>query len=119
MVTASTFSGNWASGKQNSQGGGIDNEGKLTVTQSTFSNNSASSGSSGQGGGIDNEGKFTVSNSILQDNTAISSSDTSLGGGIYNFKTGTVTLSNSRLSGNSVQITRAYGQRRGSDNDCN
>src|SRR5207237_1324055 len=38
-VATSTFSDNKANGQQNGQGGGIDNEGKLTVTQSTFSNN--------------------------------------------------------------------------------
>ena len=52
MVSASTFFGNSASGKQGSRGGGIANGGKLTVVSSTLSNNAASGKQYGEGGGI-------------------------------------------------------------------
>jgi len=72
------------------KGGGIDNEGTLTVTNSTFSRNVAYS----IGGGIVNgyEKTLTVTNSTFSGNGAGS------GGGISNF--GTVTITNSTFSGN-------------------
>ena len=48
-------------------GGGIYNDGTLTVSNSTFAGNSASSGS---GGGIYNHGTVTVSNSTFSGNSA-------------------------------------------------
>jgi hypothetical protein len=75
-------------------GGGIFNDGMLTVTNCTLSDNSASMG----GGGILNGGTLTVTNSTLSDNSA--SDD---GGGIVNG--GTLTVTNSTLSGN----TSAFG----------
>ncbi len=80
-------SGNPGSGKN---GGGIDNNGTLTVSDSTFSGNSATSG-----GGIDNNGTLTVSNSTLSGNTASNS-----GGGSDN--NGMLTMSSSTFSGNSA-----------------
>ena len=73
-ITNSTISDSSAT----SGGGGIFNSGSgtLTITNSTFSGNSASSG----GGGIHNQGMLTVTNSTLSGNSAASS----LGGGIYN-----------------------------------
>src|SRR5262249_45366878 len=56
-------------------GGGIYNQGNLTVTNSTFSGNSA-----GGGGGVYNFGMLTVSNSTLSDNSAHNGG----GGGVYN-----------------------------------
>jgi hypothetical protein len=67
-------------------GGGIDNEGTLTLTNSTVSRNSAQ-----YGGGVHNTyGPLTVTNSTVSDNTA------SDGGGICNEGTAgrTLTLTN-------------------------
>ena len=90
-VSYSTYSGNSAE----ACGGGIWNysDGTLAVSDSTFSGNSAVSG-----GGICNAGMFvggtvTVSNSTIADNSA-----TDRGGGIYNDHT--LTVRNSTLSGN-------------------
>ncbi len=69
-------------------GGGIYNEGALTLTNSTVSGNRAL-----DGGGIDNEGTLTLTNSTVSSNSASTS-----GGGIYNG--GRLTLSNSTVSGN-------------------
>jgi hypothetical protein len=90
-VTNCTLSGN-SSADLLYGGGGIFNDGTLTVTNSTLSGNSASS----DGGGIYNDGTLNVSNSTLSGNSA--SSD---GGGIYN-NGGTLNVSDSTLSGNSA-----------------
>jgi CSLREA domain-containing protein len=75
-----------------SSGGGVRNDGTLTVTNSTFSDNSAPSG--GSGGGISNaSGALTVTNSTFSGNTA------NFGGGILN-SSGTLTIANSTFSGN-------------------
>jgi CSLREA domain-containing protein len=71
-------------------GGGIYNRGTVTLTNSTLVSNTATSSS---GGGVLNDrGRVTVLHSTLSRNTA------SAGGGIANG--GTLTLSNSTLSGN-------------------
>jgi hypothetical protein len=80
-------------------GGGIFNNGTLTVTNSTLSGNNANEDfGSGGGGGIWNaaSGTATVSNSTLSGNSAQIA-----GGGIFN-QGGTLTVSNSTLSGNSA-----------------
>jgi len=82
-------------------GGGIFNNGTLTITNSTLSNNSASgSHSHNLGGGIYNIGTLTITNSTLSNNSASGSTSHNLGGGIYNI--GTLTITNSTLSNNSV-----------------
>ncbi len=73
-------------------GGGIYNFGTLTVTNSTLSGNSAELG----GGGIANGGTLTVTNSTISDNSG------NLGGGIYNGSMLTVT--DSTLAGNSASV---------------
>ncbi len=71
-------------------GGAIDNDGTATVTDSTFSLNTAAI----NGGGIDvDSGTLHVTNSTFSGNSA-----TDYGGGIINFATLTVT--NSTFSGN-------------------
>jgi CSLREA domain-containing protein/MYXO-CTERM domain-containing protein len=72
-------------------GGGIGNQGTLTVSNCTFSGNSASSG----GGGIHNTGTLTVSASTFSGNSASS------GGGIFN-NFATLSVVNSTFSGNSA-----------------
>jgi hypothetical protein len=89
-VSNSTFFGNTAY----YYGGAIYNAGTLTVNNSTFSGNTASCCS---GGGIINNGAtLTVSNSTFSGNTA-----TYRGGGIYELN-GTLTLSNSIVAGNTT-----------------
>jgi hypothetical protein len=96
-----TVSNSTISSNSGGFGGGIDNGGMLTVYCSTFIANSARGG----GGGIYNEamGIATVSNSILNDNTTFYG-----GGGIYNWD-GTVTVSNSTLTGNSAKDNAGDG----------
>src|SRR5262249_52199337 len=70
-----------------SGGGGISNQGTLTVSNSTLSGNDAFPG---VGGGIRNDGTLTVSNSTLSGN------DAAAGGGIFTFGSGALTtVSNS------------------------
>jgi len=80
-------------------GGGIFNNGTLTVSNSTLSGNSSGNSSPGggaPGGGIYNAGTATVSNSTFSGNSAIFD-----GGGIFNAGYSLV-ISNSTLSGNSA-----------------
>ena len=78
-------------GKMVDKGGGIYNDGTLTVTNSTITGNSASS----EGGGIYSSSILTVTDSTISDNFANSD-----GGGIYFF--GALTVMNSTISGNST-----------------
>jgi len=89
-ITNSTLSNNSAV-----WGGGIFNYSgsALVVTKSTFSGNSASEG----GGGIANSGSLIVKASTISGNLAAYS-----GGGVYNNYSGTLALTNSTVSGNSV-----------------
>jgi len=88
------------------QGGGIVNNGTLTVTNCTFSGNQAvgNNGENGEGGGIFNSGTLTVSSSTLSDNHAIGGSGSveggAGGGGAIFIDTGTLTITNSTFSAN-------------------
>ena len=93
-VTASALSGNAAGGK----GGGIFAASgyTLTVTNSTLAGNAAA----GDGGGIYNaDGSLTMINSTLYGNGA-----NNRGGGINNTGTETLTMINSTVSGNSANV---------------
>jgi hypothetical protein len=72
-------------------GGGILNEGTLTMTHCTVSDNSAD-----YGGGINNDGTLTLTDCTVSGNSA------DLGGGIYNSSEGTLTLTDCTVSGNSA-----------------
>jgi hypothetical protein len=85
-VTDSNFSGNTSVG---GFGGGIGNDGTLTVINSTFSGNLAAAG-----GGIGNDGTLTVTDSNFSDNVGTDG----IGGGIGSI--GTLTVTNSTFSGN-------------------
>ncbi|MGI8551158.1 MAG: choice-of-anchor Q domain-containing protein [Dehalococcoidia bacterium] len=100
-LTNSTLSGNTSA----FFGGGISNQGTLTVTNSTLTGNAANVYSSGysNGGGISNFGTLTVANSTLSGNSA-SGGLNGFGGGIHSDR-GTVTLTNSTLSGNTASGT--------------
>jgi N-acetylneuraminic acid mutarotase len=73
-------------------GGGIANQGTLTLTGVTLQNNTTP----GYGGGIRNDGTLTIQSSALIDNSAMSS-----GGGIINH--GTATVVNSTFAGNMAE----------------
>jgi hypothetical protein len=74
----------------NGLGGGIFNDGTLTVANSLLNTNRAEAG----GGGIDNPGTLTIAGSTLSGNSGTNG----VGGGIFNY--GTVAIANSILSGN-------------------
>ena len=97
IVTDCTISGNSGRGA----GGGVYNNGTLTLTNSTISANTITDPASysGNGGGIYNSGTLFATNSMITGNT-VSSSDSSQGGGIYNY--GIMTLINSVISGNTI-----------------
>jgi uncharacterized repeat protein (TIGR01451 family) len=122
-VTGSTFSGNAASGTtQTNSGGGIINFGTATISDSTFTSNSAAA----DGGAIANYAALTLNQDVLTGNTAtaggngggavLSSGGNTLltidrctlsnntaawtGGAISLIDGGTLTLTNSTVSGN-------------------
>lgn len=95
-VTGSTFVGNSAG----SSGGAVFVIGTAGISQSTFSGNSA-----GSGGAIFNGATLSLAASTLSANTATSG----MGAGIWNDTTGTLTVTNSTLSGNLGEGMRALG----------
>lgn len=91
-----TLNGTTISGGRLGSGGGITNFGTLTLNNSTVSGNTAPvEGASSNGGGLSNVGTATLNNSTVSDNTARN------GGGIFNTGSGTLTLNNSTVSGDS------------------
>jgi hypothetical protein len=74
-------------------GGGIRNDGTLTLTRSTLRSNTAVS----DGGGLANYGTLTLTDSTLRGNTARNGN----GGGVHNG--GTLTLTRSTVSGNTAR----------------
>lgn len=84
VVTANTAGG--------SGGGGVANDGALTLTGSTVSANSATSG-----GGIESGGTLTLQTSVVSGNSSGGG-----GGGGLAFTGSTMTLTNSMVSGNST-----------------
>src|SRR5271157_5710116 len=77
-------------------GGGINNQGTLTLRHSILSGNTENA-IGGNGGGINNQGRLTLSYSTLTGNGA--NGDGGAGGAVYN--SGTLTVSHSTLSNNS------------------
>jgi hypothetical protein len=75
-------------------GGGIYNQGGLTINNSTVSGNSTALGRFRYGGGIWNGGILTIKNSTISGNESLN------GGGIYN-RSG-LTISGSTISGNTA-----------------
>ena len=102
-VERSTISGNTASGGSGRHyGGGIYNAGTLTVEGSTISGNSAPGDA---GGGVFNDvgGSVTVESSTISNNTAGYA-----GGGIYNYA-GDFTIDDSTISGNAAAVAVGGG----------
>jgi hypothetical protein len=111
LAGLSIVSGNGTSHQQ-TDGGGISNQGTLTVTGCTISGSYA-----GYGGGIFNAGTLTVQASTLSGNTADPgySNLMGAGGGIYNAAAANLTVISSTLSGNQVvyrgihSVSSGYG----------
>lgn len=105
-VTNSTISNNGQyTGGNEIIGGGILNYGTATLANTTITANRANSG-----GGIFNEGTLTISGSTIADNHVDKRSEPSRpgGGGITN-SGGTVTVSNTIISGNLTEYTTSFG----------
>src|SRR5208337_945352 len=88
-------------------GGGVaNNNGMLAVTNSTFTSNS-----SGVGGGICNSGYLNIASGTATVTNCTIDGNSGQGGGVYNF--GTLTLNNTIVAGNTNddiwgQVTSAY-----------
>jgi probable HAF family extracellular repeat protein len=82
-------------GQATNYGGGLHNQGTLTVTDSLFSYNTAT----WYGGGIDNVGTLTVTASVFSNNTA------TFGGGLYNESAGVVTIAGSTFLTNTASTS--------------
>ena len=93
-VSDSSVGGNLTTGS--GRGGGIYNNGTLTISASTFDGNLTTGSGGNSGGGIYNLGTLVVTDSSLTHNTAHSS-----GGAIFNLG-GTLTITSSTLSSNSA-----------------
>jgi hypothetical protein len=89
-----------AGGSVIGQGGGIDNDGTLTVSDSIIANNSANGGSRfGTGGGIFNDGTLTISDSTIANNSGGVAAP-GAGGGVFN--SGTLSVSDTTIANNSI-----------------
>jgi hypothetical protein len=103
----SRVTGNMATGTAFLGGGGIANTGTLTLTNSVVSGNSAN-GPDFAAGGILNTGKLTVTNSALRQNNATADTGDNAAGGIANLFTGSTALINSLVSGNDANATTVF-----------
>jgi hypothetical protein len=77
-------------------GGGILNEGTLTLSGSTVTGNRDEQGGFSYGGGVANFGTMTMTGSTVTSNTA------DYGGGVYNANFGTMTMTGSTVTSNSA-----------------
>ncbi|BAW32141.1 polymorphic outer membrane protein [Methanothermobacter sp. MT-2] len=91
-----TLKNNQAIGLTN-QGGGIFNDGNMTITNSHIESNFAGGGTN-LGGGINNQGNMTLTKSNLINNDLKGNSN--LGGGIANQEGGNTTANLNRIVGN-------------------
>jgi hypothetical protein len=103
-LTGSTVSGNKAiNNVDEGIGGGISNNGTLTVEDSLIARNAASGPLfGGYGGGIVNYGTATVSDTLVSGNTASSRRD-GAAGGVHNC--GNLTVENSHITKNTAKTT--------------
>lgn len=86
-------------------GGGILNNGTLALSNSSVSGNAADElGDQGGGGGISNFGTLTLLNSTVSDNIGGDE-----GGGLHQDSGGTLTLTNSTVSGNVAVVSDGGG----------
>ncbi len=105
-LTNSVVSGNTSSNSKNGNGngGGIYNQGTLTLTHTFVETNIAYTNTGGGGGGIYNTRRLTLTGSVVSGNRASGNDSDSNGGGIYN--QGTLTLvANSTVKDNRADIS--------------
>lgn len=86
-------------------GGGINNAGTLALARVTLDTNTATS----SGGGVYNTGSLAIEDSTISNNTAVD------GGGLYNTTSGTASVTNTTISGNTATsytaaITNIFGR---------
>ena len=97
VINDSTIAGNEVQGgSAGVTGGGISNEGSLTIRNSTISGNT----SSNDGGGIGNIGTLNLDSVTVTGNTASGASLGAFGAGVYNGGFGSLATRNSILAGN-------------------
>lgn len=104
LVTGTTISGNTASGADADNGGGgiFNNEGTLEISGATISANMAD-GASGSGGGILNKGSEMRTGTVTVTDSAITgNSSNRAGGGIETTGATSTSLTNVTLSGNTT-----------------
>jgi len=89
-------------GLGNLVGGGVDNEGTLTVTNCTFSNNDGL-----DGGAIYNDGMLTVTNSTFSNNQSTVEGGAILNNGTVNVTSGTFSGNHAPGSGGAIENTPA------------
>ncbi len=92
-----TISGLTIEDGNSDNGGGIDNDGILTISGCTISGNSANN-NLGFGGGIFNDGTLVVSDTTISDNT-----EANFGGGIESDDGVSMTVTDSTISGNQAE----------------
>ncbi|PKL66706.1 MAG: hypothetical protein CVV28_09920 [Methanobacteriales archaeon HGW-Methanobacteriales-1] len=97
-----------------SGGGGITNNGDLTISEATIRDNTATEIEGyAYGGGIYNHGNLTITNSIILENTVIGG--TAYGGGIYN--DANLIVNHSTITGNIANSTDGYADGGGISNE--
>jgi predicted outer membrane repeat protein len=96
-ITATITNLTIKNGKSDSSGGGISNDGILTLKTSTITDNGAN-----HGGAIYNNGTMTITGVTIKNNSAHTS-----GGGIYSL--GTLTIENSTITNNTAREIRGGG----------
>lgn len=92
-------------------GGGVLNQGSLTLTNTAVTNNSASGFHINDGAGIYNEGSLTLINSTISGNTAIYYDATTPGngGGVFNSTSAGVSISASMtMTGSTIDGNSAF-----------
>jgi hypothetical protein len=106
-ITASTLSNNHTSFRLGSEGGGILNDGTLSVIACTLSGNSVNSGmATVDGGAITNGGSMTITASTLSGNNASGVQNSVEGGAIANFGSASMTITASTISNNVATSAR-------------
>src|SRR3954470_21803599 len=91
------------------QAGGLWNRGTLSLTSVNVSGNVASGTAPRQAGGIGNQGTLSLFNTTLSNNSATgpgSGTASAHAGGLYNVELGTLNMTNSTISGNTVSGAR-------------
>jgi hypothetical protein len=108
MLIDSTVTGNHTTGAFGSDGGGLFNiGGTMNLTRSTLMDNTVDGYPGGDGGGLSNyQGTVTLTDCVLTGNTAIGGRSAA-GGGIFNL--GTLTITNTILTNNTVDTANSGG----------